>query len=472
MRIVFASGESAPFVKTGGLADVVFGLGKALVNKKHKVMVFVPFYKKVKEHKENFEWVDAFDVVQGWRRTHANILHLLKDGVDFYFVECDQYFLRDGVYGYNDDEERFCFFSLAVKKAIIHMNLRPDIVHVHDWQAALIPLMLADSGLKFRSMLTIHNPAFQGYINPAVLGDLTNLASWYYSSGLLRFNNMVSMLKGGITTCDVITTVSQTHAQELLSDKVSFNGIGNVIASRQSDMFGIVNGLDVDEFDPSIDNLIPFKYDVNTYAEGKKANKRALLERFGFKDVDSDAPVFGLVSRLTSQKGIDRVLRNVHNFVEKAAKLIVLGQGEYDIEQGLEWASKQYPENIKIYLGYSNEISHMIYAGSDFFLMPSKFEPCGLGQLIAMHYGTLPIVAKVGGLADTVNSYFDSRENATGFGFASWDENAFDYSIGYVVDMYRANKLTPLIKRAMKEDFTWNRRVNEYISLYKTILKR
>ncbi|MCI5631869.1 MAG: glycogen/starch synthase, partial [Bacilli bacterium] len=274
MRIVFASGESAPFVKTGGLADVVFGLGKALVNKKHKVMVFVPFYKKVKEHKENFEWVDAFDVVQGWRRTHANILHLLKDGVDFYFVECDQYFLRDGVYGYNDDEERFCFFSLAVKKAIIHMNLRPDIVHVHDWQAALIPLMLADSGLKFRSMLTIHNPAFQGYINPAVLGDLTNLASWYYSSGLLRFNNMVSMLKGGITTCDVITTVSQTHAQELLSDKVSFNGIGNVIASRQSDMFGIVNGLDVDEFDPSIDNLIPFKYDVNTYAEGKKANKR------------------------------------------------------------------------------------------------------------------------------------------------------------------------------------------------------
>jgi starch synthase len=473
MKIVFAAGESSPFVKTGGLADVIWGLSKALVRQGHNVLVFVPFYRKGKEKvKDMYKWVDSFDVAQGWRMTHANILYDKKEGVDFYFVECDQYFGRDGIYGYGDDEERFAFFDLAVQKALIRLDVRPDIIHVHDWQAALIPLLCAHAGMKFRSVLTIHNPAFQGFLNPSSLGDLLDLPVVYYSNGLLNFNNMVSMLKGGIMTVDQVTTVSVTHAQELLNDKVAFNGIGNVIETRRSDMCGIVNGLDYDEFDPSKDQFIDKQYDISSYKEGKKANKVGLLKLMGFKDPNSDAPVFGLVSRLTAQKGIDRILRNIPEFVKNGAKLIVLGQGEWDIEQGLKFAAANYPENVRIYLGYNDKLSHMIYAGSDFFLMPSKFEPCGLGQIIAMHYGTLPLVSKAGGLNDTVRSYYDHREGATGFAFANWDENCFDYSIGYVSDMFKNKMLDPLIKSAMEEDFSWDKQVGRYIELYKKLLAR
>lgn len=472
MRIIFVAGESSPFVKTGGLADVIWGLSKALVRKGHKVSVFLPFYRQVKKIPDNYQWFDAFDVAQGWRMTHANILYDQRDGVDFYFVESDQYFGREGIYGYDDDAERFAFFSLAVKKAIIHKRFNPDIVHAHDWHAGLVPLMLADAGLKFRSVITIHNPAFQGYFNPMQLGDLTNLASVYYGSGLIRFNGMVSMLKAGISTCDAVTTVSKTHAKELMADKVSFNGIGSVIAGRHSDLYGIVNGLDYDEFCPEKDELIEKTYDINNYKTGKKANKVALLRHMGFTHPNSSQPVFGVVTRLTSQKGIDRILRVIPEIIENRGKIVILGQGEWDLEQSLEWYAKNFPESVKIYIGYNNKLAHLIYAGSDFFLMPSRFEPCGLGQIIAMHYGCLPIVSKVGGLSDTVFSFYDHRENATGFAFDNWDENCFDYSIGYVCNMYGEKKLNPLIENAMKMDFSWDKQVDKYIELYKSLLKR
>ena len=472
MKIVFATGESSPFVKTGGLADVVWGLSKALVKKGQKVSVFLPFYKKVKEVPDDYEWIDSFDVAQGWRMNHTNILRDVRDGVDFYFVECDQYFGRDGIYGYDDDAERFSFFSLAVKKAVIRNKLNPDIVHVHDWHAGLIPLMLADAGLKFRSVLTIHNPAFQGYMNPMQLGDLTNLPSVYYGNGLLRFNGMVSMLKGGISTCDAITTVSKTHAKELTEDLDAFNGIGKVIAGRQHDLFGIVNGLDYDEFCPDKDEYIARKFDITNYKVGKKANKVALLKQVGFEHPNSNQPVFGVVTRLTSQKGIDRILRIIPEIIRQKSKIVILGQGEWDLEQRLEWFARNFPANVKIYLGYSDKLAHLIYAGADFFLMPSKFEPCGLGQIIAMHYGCLPIVSKVGGLSDTVYSYYDHRENATGFSFENWDENCFDYSIEFVCNMYAEKKIDSLIENAMKMDFSWDNQVGEYIKLYKELLKR
>lgn len=473
MKIVFAAGESSPFVKTGGLADVIWGLSKALVRKGEKVAVFLPFYKKGKEKvKDLYKFVCGFDVAQGWRMTHCNIIYDQKEGVDFYFVECDQYFGRDNLYGYDDDGERFAFFQLAVSKAVIHLNLQPDIVHVHDWQAALVPLLLAHAGLKFRSVLTIHNPAFQGYINPASLGDLLDLPVVYYTDGLLRFNNMVSMLKGGISTVDAVTTVSITHAQELLNNRTDFNGLGNVIRTRMNDMYGIVNGLDYESFDPKTDSKLAMNYSISNFRKGKKANKAALLKKLGFADPESDEPVFGLVSRLTSQKGIDRVVRVVPEIVKEHAKLVVLGQGEYGIEQELKYLARTYPENVKIFLGYSDDLANLIYAGSDFFLMPSKFEPCGLGQIIAMHYGTLPLVSKVGGLNDTVRSYYDSPSGADGFAFANWDENCFDYSIGYMCSMYRKNKLGPLIRTAMEEDFSWDKQVGYYQKLYSTLLKR
>ena len=473
MNIIFAAGESSPFVKTGGLADVIWGLSKALVRRGEKVSVFLPFYRKGKEKvRDIYKLIDSFDVAQGWRMTHCNIIFDQKEGVDFYFVECDQYFGRDGIYGFEDDGERFAFFQLAVAKAIIHLNLHPDIIHVHDWQAALIPLLCAHAGMRFRSVLTIHNPAFQGYLNPASLGDLLNLPVVYYSDGLLRFNNMVSMLKGGITTVDAVTTVSLTHAQELLNDKTGFNGIGNIIKFRQSDMFGIVNGLDYEEFDPSKDTHIAKNYSLSDYKVGKKVNKEALLAAFNFKEPEADVPVFGLVSRLTSQKGIDRVLRIIPDIIKEDAKLVVLGQGEWDIEQKLKYMASRYPQNIGLFLGYNDNLAHLIYAGSDFFLMPSKFEPCGLGQIIAMHYGTLPIVPKVGGLNDTVHSYYDSHDGADGFAFANWDENCFDYSISYVSEMFKKKKLNPLIKTAMAEDFSWDKQVDGYLDLYAKLLKR
>ena len=475
MRIVFAASEGAPFSKSGGLGDVVWGLSTALARKRHKVSVFLPFYSKTKRTVlDMYEFVDSFEVAQGQTMIRANILKDTKEKVDFYFVECAQYFEREGLYGYQDDSNRFAFFCLAVRKAIMRLNLQPDVVHVHDWQTAILPLLLADVGIRVRSLLTIHNPAFQGYLNPYNLGEMVNLASAYYNNGLLRFNDQVSLLKGGITTCDAISTVSRTHAQELLSDFNAFNGLGYVLHNRENDMFGIVNGLDYASFSPESDATIYKTYDKNSFKEGKREIKRELFKAIGFSDVESDVPVFGLVSRLTSQKGIDRVLRIIPKIVNRNARLVVLGQGEWDIEQNLKYMAKNYPENIKIYLGYNEALSHLVYAGSDFFLMPSKFEPCGLGQIIAMHYGTLPIVSKVGGLNDTVNSYYDSQENATGFSFASWDENCFDYTIDYVVDMYytRRDEVDRLIVNAMSVDFSWDRQVKQYIDLYKMLLSR
>lgn len=475
MRIVLAASEAVPFSKTGGLGDVVSGLSLALKKKGHKVSVFLPFYLKTKRNVlDDYKFVDSFQIPQGNQMIGANILKDTKQGVDYYFVECGTYFERDGFYGYQDDEKRFSFFCQAVRKAILRLDLRPQIIHVNDWQTAILPLLCADAGMKFKSLLTIHNPLFQGYFNPYNLGEYLNLQEYYYSSGLLKFNNQVSLLKGGICTCDAITTVSITHARELLSDFNAFNGLGYILNNRQSDMFGIVNGIDYTFFSPKSDKSINANYDINTYKDGKYLNKKAVLEAFGFKTDDIDKPLFAVISRLTSQKGVHRILRNLENIASKDARLIVLGQGDYDIESQLKQMQEKYPDNIRVYLGYNEGLSHLIYAGSDFFLMPSMFEPCGLGQIIAMHYGSLPIVSKVGGLNDTVVSYYDNKEKSTGFSFASWDENCFDYSIGLAIDMYYSKnpELDVMIKNAMKANFSWSKQANEYIKLYKYLLKR
>jgi len=475
MRIVFACSECAPFSKTGGLGDVALGLSRQLVKEGHSTYVFLPFYSKTKyKILDNYEFVDGFSIPQNDQMIGVNILKDVRDGVTFYFVECGMYFERDGFYGYNDDEVRFSFFCLAVRKAILRLNLQPDIIHVHDWQTAILPLLCADVGMRFRSVLTIHNPAFQGYFNPYDLGRNLNLQPYYYNSGLLKFNNQVSLLKGGICSVDAITTVSVTHAHELLSDYQAFNGLGYILHNRESDMFGIVNGLDYTSFNPGEDKFIAKTYSYKNYAEGKKENKLKLLEQFGFSDTNLDAPIFSLISRLTSQKGIERVLRNCENIALRGGKLIILGQGDYDIEQQLKHLSGKYPENIRIYLGYNEELSHLIYAGSDFFLMPSRFEPCGLGQIIAMHYGTLPIVSKVGGLADTVSNYYYDKDLATGFVFDSWDENGFDYSINKAMDLFykHSRDLKVMIKNAMETDFSWEKQVKHYIELYQMLLNR
>lgn len=475
MKIVFAASESVPFSKTGGLGDVVSGLSKALVKKRHKVYVFLPFYLKTKRVVlDNYEFVDSFGVAMGNQMIGCNILKDVRDDVTFYFVECGEFFERDGYYGYGDDERRFSFFCQAVRKAILRFNLQPDIVHVHDWQTAILPLLLADAGLKFRSLLTIHNPLFQGYFNPYNLGSYLNLQEYYYSSGLLRFNDQVSLLKGGICSVDAISTVSRTHANELLSDFKAFNGLGYILNNRRFDMFGIVNGIDYTNFSPDNDSHIVKEYDYKTYKEGKLANKKAIYEKFGFNLNELDCPLFTAISRLTSQKGVERIVRNIPQLASQGAKLVLLGQGDSNIEQTLKDYCNQYPNTLKIYLGYSEELSHLLYAGSDFFLMPSRFEPCGLGQIIAMHYGSLPIVSKVGGLNDTVISYYDNKANATGYSFDGWDENGFDYSIGLAIQMYygHSEELDNMIKNAMKEDFSWSKQVNEYIDLYKNLLAR
>lgn len=475
MRILLAASECTPFSKTGGLGDVASGLSQALVKKGHEVSVFLPFYLKTKRTVlDNYEFIDAFSIPQGNQMIGCNILKDVRNGVNFYFVECGTYFERDGFYGYGDDEKRYSYFCQAVRKAIIRLDLRPEIIHVNDWQTAILPLLCADAGLKFKSVLTIHNPLFQGYFNSFNLGNYLNIQEYYYSNGLLKFNDQVSLLKGGICTCDAITTVSITHARELLSDFHAFNGLGYVLNNRQSDMFGIVNGIDYDFFTPESDKFIEANYDIRTYKDGKYINKEAVLKAFGFDTKDIDKPLFAAISRLTSQKGVHRILRNLENIASRNARLIILGQGDYDIEKQLKDMQAKYPDNIRIYLGYNEELSHLIYAGSDFFLMPSMFEPCGLGQIIAMHYGSLPIVSKVGGLNDTVNSYFDDKKTATGFSFASWDENCFDYSINLAIDMYyNKNKdLDTMIKNAMKADFSWSKQANEYIELYQYLLTR
>ncbi|MFA6644935.1 MAG: glycogen synthase [Bacilli bacterium] len=478
MKIAMVTSEANPFVKSGGLADVTYSLSRELVMLGEEVVLFMPLYQSIiNQFGARLQHVSEFDVPMSWRRQYAKVYRTYIDGITYYFIQNDYYFGRDNIYGYNDDLERFAFFTIAVRNAFKALGFQADIVHLHDWQPGMLPVIIREQNANdpffkdFKFVLTIHNPAFKGMFDKYFLNNFYELSDSLYYSGKVRFENVVSTLKAAIVYADKIATVSYTHRDELLTSD-NEHGLSPILELRRDDFIGILNGIDYGEFNPKTDSAIAYGYNGVNVTRGKDENKRALLKQFHLPD--RGQPVFGLVSRLTWQKGIRLVLAKARHIVGNGGSIIILGSGERELEQEIEWMRGQMSDNVGIYIGYSNELAHLIYAGSDFFLMPSLFEPCGIGQLIAQRYGTLPIVRLTGGLKDTVVGYSGwNLEEATGFGFEHFDEYGMQYGLDLALSLYQDKEaLLKMRRNAMKLDRTWKKSALDYIGLYRDIQER
>ena len=478
MKIVMVSSESRPFCKTGGLADVVYSLSKELVVQGEEVSIVLPYYDVIARQlpKSELKKVVSFSTHMSWRQQSVDVYHLVQEGINYYFIENQQYFERGHIYGDFDDGERFGFFTNAVKEFLLAKKLYPDIIHVHDWQAGMLPcLMKVDpfcqkKFAKTKYVFTIHNPAFQGLMPKFTLGDFYNLTDELFDNGSVRFKDQVSTLKAGIVYSDKITTVSPTHHFELLTPEGGM-GLDGVLRYREWDFSGILNGIDYLEFNPSDDKVIAKQYAASTLVSGKKANKEALCKELGISN--PEAPLYSLVTRITWQKGFDIIFPAVEELIGRGANIIMLGSGEYNYEQEWEELKRRFPDRVGLFIGYSDPLAHKIYAGSDFFIMPSLFEPCGLGQMIAQRYGTLPIVRRTGGLRDSVICYDgNNKETSNGFGFDEYSVYEMKRTAHYAFDVYQDKKLLhQLMKNAMLTDNSWQKSTQEYLKLYKLLVK-
>lgn len=463
--------ESNPLIKTGGLADVVYALSKELA-KKNDVCIVMPFYIQIQQKltKRPLK-VKEIEVNMSWRKQKCIVYKTVIEGIKYFLIKNDQYFYREQVYGYLDDMERFACFTLAAK-LFLEKYKQLDIVHIHDWHPGMLPVLVRDdqnSSLnKAKFVLTIHNPAFKGYMDKYFLGNFYNLSDKYYDDGSVRFNNQVSTLKASIVFVNKITTVSPTHRHELIYDDIS-DGLNGVLKYRQNDFIGILNGIDEKEFNPQNDTKIyfPYKDEFNTL---KKKNKMALLKELNL-ELD-DRPLFGMVSRLTWQKGLDILIPNIRELLVQGDKVIILGSGEEKYENELRGLQYEFPKQLAIYIGYNDELAHKIYAASDIFLMPSLFEPCGLSQMIALKYATLPLVRLIGGLKDSVIPYMNENlDEANGFGFYDYSFNALKETIDWSKKVYYDKKKLQIMRvNAIKAKNDWKKSSEEYLKLYKSII--
>ena len=474
MKIAMACSEANPFVKTGGLADVTYSLSKELVKLGEEVVIVLPLYNQIKAKCLPLHYECYMNIEMSWRNEGANIYSLIRDGIKYYFIENRHYFERDAIYGYDDDGERFAYYCIAFTRVLEAFAFKPDIIHAHDWQPGMVFCYIREKHLSFydntRFVMSIHNPAFQGLLDRSALGDLFALPEYLYDNGTLRFMDHVSSLKAGIVYANKVTTVSPNHRNELLTPEGSM-GLNNVLVFREWDFCGILNGIDYNEFNPETDTLIAKNYNENNFISGKKENKKALLNRFGLQN--EELPLYSLVSRVTWQKGMSLVFAAARSLLNRGANIILLGSGEYQLEQEMEQLRRDYPEHVGIYVGYNNELAHLIYAGSDFFMMPSLFEPCGLGQMIAQRYGTLPIVRRTGGLKDSVINYDTyNAEVSNGYGFDNFSEFDMIQTCHFAYDIYLWDNKSHrrLVKNALLTDNSWEKSGNSYHELYKSIL--
>ena len=478
MKIVMVSSEARPFCKTGGLADVVYSLSKELAVLGEEVSIILPYYDAIARQlpRSELDKAVSFSTHMSWRTQLVDVYHTKRDGIDYYFIENQQYFERGHIYGDFDDGERFGFFAMAAKEFLITKKLYPDIIHVHDWQAGMLPCIMKIDPLcqkkfaKTKYVFTIHNPAFQGLLPKFCLGDFYNLTDELFDNGSVRFKDQFSTLKAGIVFADKLTTVSPTHHFELLTPEGGM-GLDGVLRYREWDFSGILNGIDYLEFNPNDDKVIAKSFTPNTLVSGKKANKEALCQELGISN--PEAPLYSLVTRITWQKGFDIIFPAVEELIARGANVVMLGSGEYHYEQKWEELKRRFPDRVGLYIGYSDPLAHKIYAGSDFFIMPSLFEPCGLGQMIAQRYGTLPIVRRTGGLRDSVICYDgNNKETSNGFGFDEYSVYEMKRTAHYAFDVYQDKKLLhQLMKNAMLTDNSWQKSTQEYLKLYKLLVK-
>lgn len=475
MQIVFASAECAPFVKTGGLGDVAGSLPAALVRAGAEVIVMVPKYATIKdEYKSQMEHFSDFYVSLGWRNEYCGLEKLEHDGVTYMFIDNERYFARDYPYGFFDDGERFAFFSKAITESLQHLpaGFECDILHCNDWQTALAPVFLREfyQGLplydRVKTVFSIHNVAFQGQFSDTVMEDILGVAHIPAAASQLRCDACsINYMLGALRYADAITTVSPTYADEIQTPEFG-EGLDGVLRERSYALQGILNGIDVAGFDPATDKRITANYTVEDRS-GKAVCKAKLQEELGL-EVRDDRPLMVMVTRLTRQKGMDLVMYALDRILSGGVQVAVLGTGDRDYEDGLRYFQDKYPGTMAARIEFDPALSQRMYAAADMFLMPSKFEPCGLSQIIAMRYGTLPIVRETGGLKDTVQPYNEFTGEGTGFSFTNFNGDEMGDAVFRAARLFWDNRdaWNQLVTQAMSQDFSWTRSADKYLDLY------
>ena len=470
MKIAMVASEAAPFVKTGGLGDVMQALPAELSRiKGNEIVLLLPYYKKLKQDLNlQVEYIGSFNMELAWRESYVGILRLKsrRKKLQVYFIDNDYYFgARGSIYGDFDDGERFAYFSKAVLAALYYLDFKPEILHCHDWQAAMAVIyyraLYHDWSPDTRTVFTIHNVEYQGWADASFFDNTLGLPEEY--RGRLTFDGAINMMKGAIEVADIVTTVSKSYADELRYPYYAHRLDGVL---RNAWLWGITNGIDTTTFDPTTDKAIAVHYSA-AHMEGKWENKRALREELGLR-TDTDAPILAMVTRLAGHKGIDLLCYIFQRLMEREVQLVIVGTGERQYEYALSAFARQYPGRVAVRLCFDQELASRIYAGADIYLMPSKSEPCGLSQLIAMRYGTVPVVAATGGLRDTVPPYNSETKEGRGFTFQSYNADDFLGAIDRAVGLYYGarEEWNELAKRDMECDFSWQQPAAEYMQLY------
>ena len=475
MKVLYAASEAVPFCKTGGLADVAGSLPPALAAEGVETAVILPLYESVKQRYGAELQYLCYDYVDlAWRHSYCGLFALERQGVTWYFLDNEQYFRRPGLYGYPDDGERFGFFSRAVVKMLDHLKFWPDVIHCNDWQTALIPIYLKDDGVRderyrsIRTVLSIHNIEYQGRYGRETLGDLFGLDAGWATDGTILMDGDVNLLKGAILCADAVNAVSPTYAEELKNAAFA-HGLDPILRSCGHKLRGILNGIDTVRYDPAADRSIAANFDLDHMA-GKAEDKRQLRRLFGLPEREN-TPVIGMVTRLVSHKGLDLLCEVLGDLMASPVQLAVVGSGDQRYEDFFRWAQGSYPGRVAAHIGYSEELAMGVYAGADLFLMPSRSEPCGLSQMIAMRYGAVPIVRETGGLKDTVRPYEAWRDAGTGFTFANYSANDMLYVTREAVSLCRDNPeaFRRLRRRAMEQDFGWSGSAQAYLAMYESV---
>ena len=478
-KILFVASEGVPFIKTGGLADVVGSLPKCIDKEYYDVRVILPKYNCMHQDKKDMlHYRDHFYMEFHWKNEYVGILEAEYDGIKYYFVDNEYYFNGFKPYGDNVlfEIEKFAFFSKAALSILPVIGFRPDLIHCHDWQTGLIPVYLDNfrylgeyyRGIK--TVMTIHNLKFQGVLDTKTVRGITGLPEYYFVPDKMEAYKDANLLKGGIVYADKVTTVSKSYAEEI---KTPFYGEGldGLMAARSNDLVGIVNGLDYDDWNPATDYRIAKNFDLESFRKNKPLNKLALQEELGLNK-DPHVMMIGIVSRLTDQKGFDLIDYVMDQLCQDAVQIVVLGTGDVKYENMFRHFAWKYSGRVSANIYYSDDLSHKIYASCDAFLMPSLFEPCGLSQLMSLRYGTIPIVRETGGLKDTVEPFNEFDKTGTGFSFANYNADEMLNTIRYAERIYydRKRDWNKIIERAMQQDFSWKNSARQYEDLYRSLI--
>ncbi len=472
-KILFATAEAYPFLKTGGLGDVSYALPKELNNTGYETRVICPLYMDIPEqYKDGMEKVCEFSVPVGWRSQYCGLYKYTLGNTIFYFIDNEFYFKRSGAYGYFDDGERFSFFDRAILEAILHMDdFNPDIIHCNDWHTGLVPVLMHRfyNGTKAFSnvVYSIHNLKFQGIFPKEILFELLNLDESYFTEDRLKFYDCISFMKGGIIYSDFVNTVSPTYAEEIQNDFYG-EGLDGVLRQYNYKLKGILNGIDFELYDPKTDVSIFENY---TYMklDGKAENKLMLQKELGLME-SKDVPMIGIISRLTPQKGFDLVIAMIEEIISTGAQLVILGTGDDKYQDVFNYYASKYPSRVSTNIAFSDALARKIYAASDLFLMPSLFEPCGLGQIMALRYGSIPIVRETGGLKDTVSPFDEYKGKGNGFSFTNFNAHDMMHVIRYALEIYKdKDAWRKLVKRAMRNKFDWTSAAQNYIDMYNNL---